>query len=276
MILFSRLIGDQKHRAMVTAINDELNNRTIVIEYDAPESDYDEFLETVGSIINSVMFTKIAEDVSLENSNLGNNSTLSSSPSVTSNIVSNESQVANNVNPTNMYSEKRIFQSPANGLSFSYPSDWAIDDMETENGGSNDTVQQPIFYLYSPEYYDVNEPYMVSIDGFVDDLSSPDRTKNLSVYMYEAIDSYKDSPELYPGFELLTSELNDTLSGQPAHSLTLMYNDLIIGKMIVKEIGTVMDEKAFSFRISAIPSQYQKFLPVFISVVESVDIQPKS
>ena len=86
----------------------------------------------------------------------------------------------------------------------SYPSDWYPED-------GNNSLPLVTFYPKSVGYA------MVAV--FVEDVSAPERSKDIKGYLNESIASYLYDPENFRNFKVISSKTNSFLDNKPAYTL---------------------------------------------------------
>ena len=256
------------------------------------------YLSDAGNIIKSVEFFKIGDTITAANSNKStinnslvedtitaansNKSTIdiigdmfSQTNSNTSTSTSNEiediiSQIKSNtstsdnslVSSTNNTSDTttevinsthNLYKNDFYNLRFIAPSDWSL-----EKG--NDSL--PLITLFSPD-----ENSVAIIEPFVEKI--PEELKDLTENLPATIDAYSN----FSNFKVISSGTDALLDEKPAYYLEATYNDPDGGPQELRLIGTVLGNLDYSFRYISNVAEFSKYLPVFQSVVGTIQLE---
>ena len=162
----------------------------------------------------------------------------------------------------------KLYQDVMNGIDLYYPSNLYLEEAFTDDK----TFLNPLVTFYSSESLAGNTNKFANIEIFVDDLSDPSRTKNINTYFDEVLESYRNDQENYIHFTIDNSGKDEEFAGYNGYWFTASYRDFISGQVKIKEINTIIGDKAYVLRLSGDPLTYDKYLPVFDIMTHSITI----
>ena len=165
---------------------------------------------------------------------------------------------------SNSYAQPAIYNHYVNstwGFELEYPIDWEVD---TKDGaeGSDRYTQLVTFYSPLENDDDVWRDYILIAHDKI-----PSQT-DLNSYLNEAVDLYGSGE----GFQLISSNMDGTLSGLPAYELTFTERASEPAPPVdLKTIETaaIVGGEAYYIRYTAETNSYSDYLPVFNEVISS-------
>ena len=279
LVLHAHDVGKVLGRTMILSVMDDLNNRAIIYRYDAPEFYYDTFLSAVGQIIESTEFTKIGGNVFSNDSNsfmTGYNAGQSLTPPL--NESNGQQPTANNTyaltssnltpTPTSDQLEMGVeihnlthtwYDNSYYGIKLLAPGNWTT-------GEANSSY--PLVTFYSPD-----EDNTATIQVFVENISAPDRSKDINVYLGESINGYSNA---FSDFKVKSSRSDASFAENKGYILEGSYSYPTYGQQHMKEYGTVIGNTDYTMNYISNEASYDHYLPIFEGMVKSFKIASKS
>ncbi|MFZ0510901.1 MAG: PsbP-related protein, partial [Candidatus Nitrosopolaris sp.] len=150
------------------------------------------------------------------------------------------------------------------GIQIQYPSDWTIQQLNPSGTLIN------IATFVSPTGPNSNPTADVSI--YLDKLHNSTTTVNNYAH-FVALANYENKPSYFHAFKLLELSTNSSvLAGKPAYTLIGTYQDPSAGLQKLMEVGTIIDDKAYSVQYIADAPRYSGYLPIVQRMINSLAI----
>jgi len=279
LVLHAHDVDKVLGRTMILSVMDDLNNRAIIYRYDAPEFYYDTFLSAVGQIIESTEFTKIGGNAFSNDSNsfmIGYNAGQSLTPPL--NESNGQQPTANNTydltrsnltpTPTSDQLEMGVeihnlthtwYDNSYYGIKLLAPANWTT-------GEANSSY--PLVTFYSPD-----EDNTATIQVFVENISTPDRSKDINGYLGESINGYSNA---FSDFKVKSSRSDASFAESQGYLIEGSYSYPTYGQQHMKEYGTVIGNIGYAMRYISNEASYNHYLPIFEGMVKSFKIARKS
>jgi eukaryotic-like serine/threonine-protein kinase len=146
-----------------------------------------------------------------------------------------------------------------------YPSNWEKVEFSP---GIKESGRNIIVNFISPQetFSDLFREYLI-IE--VQDQSS--NAISLDRYISQQIDTYKKSLPRFAVIESNTSTATYTNVDHPSHKIVYSYSDSTVGKAVIMEIDTIVDNRLYSLSYHADAARYSSYLPVIEKMIKSFE-----